>query len=1327
MALPSPPQSPPPASQPSRAAPSRSKHAGKARIIQSSVLASREAGRPKLRGKKTRSSKNEKSAILLPENIHFSAQKDPNAMDDNETLGNLQARPAHMLSVVELCNNNSDEDRESVGGKRDAGSGAPTPVQSGEEEDDGNESGETVDDDWADHNRWYCNICKDGGELLCCDRCPRAFHMSCECLDRRRLKQESKEKARVMRETEKLERDARRRKAEQMKEEMLTKKSVEAIEHKAKRVLEMQDRILSRKKIKYKDKEEEKLGKMAEELAQTVRSAKEKLEKLEKEDAILKRKEEALKKKKRGINDVPPEVVDDTSRPDKPTPVPCTFGDIPAKFVGKMLAVWDCIYAFRDVLELADITVDQFSHALNYPKNSAMLTEIHMCLLEKILEDREDEDYMSDDEGSMDDSEQYRYEIQHAPLTVGVPTRSMLTPLTWPTILCSLIVAVPRYTTHSTSTFLAAFKALQDMDYPALQVQHKLTLLQFLVGRLVSTEKTRHVLGKHLNEILQRSKEYNRAVMLDRKLALEDEKKLREKQRVELANIAESSKTSMKSWLGSDKKGRVNGYAISVDSGEEINSDFEGDTGSASDSDLGELAYSEEALLQNEEELEKLQQQEFISRHEYVARRKRLDKQRERLRQKAEAKSRKHKVQEQLERKRAIAKKSITDGLTSKNATLLRSAIEKGKECGLPDRQIVSATHVLENLDAEAAREEEALTKKRNLSALLRQCFVRSEPIGRDRDQLRYWVLQGDRQRLYVERPGPPDKIMRKYESLARSGSPRDGLVPEDDANNATWYYYSSRTELGSLMEALDTRVFREAHLRSALVDYTGDSEMPDVKPGLLLADLVNEAGAKKRSQRTADTGPNEGTEFLQWRNDKHPTRKAIQHPDPSVESFREDLLKGQDWICKCLRTLGSTWPDRPENGGVAWRTSVQVIDKIGDIAGALLTLESEVMSAQSKSKQRSGALASSTAAVDPNNVADLSNEEHVKVEERSDDEDDDEEEESIDALVDDGTALWPSKYCRERWIQNVKRGKTIAVMATALVSLMHRLEVLGFVNASNEDVINSRAKREREQLSRKERAAKRKKQVEEADDEDGHVLESVDEWEEDCYLCSEGGELVCCDGCPHVFHYSCIGLRRVPRGKTFCHECDTSVKPVVPTKKSGKAFLKRPRQSPSPSPRRRSRKQTKYSNDDSGSDESDAESNSAVSTASGCPASGKSSPERHAHVGLKSSEDQWDVDCSVCSLGGELLCCDGCPRAFHANCIDLAEIPETEWFCNECNLQTCGVCKENRIRLDSHVICGSEDGSKGCDRVFHLNCAELDNVPADDWYCMKCRTKLSL
>ncbi|XP_078214851.1 autoimmune regulator isoform X1 [Callithrix jacchus] len=43
--------------------------------------------------------------------------------------------------------------------------------------------------------------------------------------------------------------------------------------------------------------------------------------------------------------------------------------------------------------------------------------------------------------------------------------------------------------------------------------------------------------------------------------------------------------------------------------------------------------------------------------------------------------------------------------------------------------------------------------------------------------------------------------------------------------------------------------------------------------------------------------------------------------------------------------------------------------------------------------------------------------------------------------------------------------------------------------------------------------------------------------------------------------------------------------------------------------------------------------------------------------------------ECAVCRDGGELICCDGCPRAFHLACLTppLREIPSGTWRCSSC------------------------------------------------------------
>lgn len=40
------------------------------------------------------------------------------------------------------------------------------------------------------------------------------------------------------------------------------------------------------------------------------------------------------------------------------------------------------------------------------------------------------------------------------------------------------------------------------------------------------------------------------------------------------------------------------------------------------------------------------------------------------------------------------------------------------------------------------------------------------------------------------------------------------------------------------------------------------------------------------------------------------------------------------------------------------------------------------------------------------------------------------------------------------------------------------------------------------------------------------------------CAVCSAGGEVLCCDTCPLVYHLECVGLRRAPRGEWRCNHC---------------------------------------------------------------------------------------------------------------------------------------------------------------------------------------------
>nr|TKR66540.1 hypothetical protein D5086_0000310160 [Populus alba] len=103
------------------------------------------------------------------------------------------------------------------------------------------------------------------------------------------------------------------------------------------------------------------------------------------------------------------------------------------------------------------------------------------------------------------------------------------------------------------------------------------------------------------------------------------------------------------------------------------------------------------------------------------------------------------------------------------------------------------------------------------------------------------------------------------------------------------------------------------------------------------------------------------------------------------------------------------------------------------------------------------------------------------------------------------------------------------------------------------------------------------------------------------------------------------------------------------------------------------------------------------------------------------SSQDNDDL-CIICADGGDLLICDGCPRAFHKGCASLSTVPSGNWCCQHCQntfqRETGYDFMRSGFGPRTIILCDQ------CEKEFHVGClrshkmANLKELPKGNWFC---------
>ncbi|CAL1391027.1 unnamed protein product [Linum trigynum] len=96
-----------------------------------------------------------------------------------------------------------------------------------------------------------------------------------------------------------------------------------------------------------------------------------------------------------------------------------------------------------------------------------------------------------------------------------------------------------------------------------------------------------------------------------------------------------------------------------------------------------------------------------------------------------------------------------------------------------------------------------------------------------------------------------------------------------------------------------------------------------------------------------------------------------------------------------------------------------------------------------------------------------------------------------------------------------------------------------------------------------------------------------------------------------------------------------------------------------------------------------------------------------------------WNIDeCCLCKMDGNLICCDGCPAAYHSKCVGVANdsLPDGDWYCPECAIDSHKPSRKHRKALRGAELLGVDPHG----RLYFISCGYLlvsDSSDADDLF----------